>query len=322
MGVNRSENRRDTGVIIGIILLGVLIIAVIGVVVFVFQPFEQGKYDRIGKKTYTYESTQNLNVSLDIYNDVGSLSLQYDGGMESLFKAKIVVYGEKNAKMSDATDFSAHTSNETVHIKFDSGQNKREWFSLDDMYYKLNVSLNPNASVAYNLETTTGEMDLSFDSTSTSTITKLNVSSTTGSTEIILGDNTVLTCQEANIEATTGEIQVNALYNVTFPHDIDWRIGATTGGISLKIAQKFVPLVNYTAFFDINATTGGISLWYMLDEEEFGVKITAHTDTGSVQIPGGGNTYTSQDYTSKDVKYAFNLDTTTGGITAKGGENT
>lgn len=109
---------------------------------------------------------------------------------------------------------------------------------------------------------------------------------------------------------------------MTFPHDIDWRIGATTGRISLKVAQKFVPLVNYTAFFDINATTGEISLWYMLDEEEFGVKITAHTETGSVQIPGEENMYTSQDYTSKDVKYAFSLDTTTGEITAKRGENT
>lgn len=225
------------------------------------------------------------------------------------------MWGRSEAKIEDAINFTATTAGGKVIISFDSGDPTWKWSDKDVFYQKIFIKINPNAIAEYDIITTTGSINLDFDSLTESEILKLDVAVTTGSIDADFGDNTFLNTTEVSLVTTTGSIDVIS-QKVKFGNDIYWTITTTTGSIDLTVNQIIIPSDNYVATYDATTNTGSIDLLYTLDENDFGIRITAQTTTGSIGIPGGGNLYESTDYALKLIKYIFDLDTTTGSISA------
>ncbi|NHJ38981.1 MAG: hypothetical protein FK731_03035 [Asgard group archaeon] len=309
---NKLKNSKSG--IIGIIIAIVIIVAVIaGVVVFVV--IRGGPFTLIGETNYTYSSTDNLNLTLNIENTVGSITLENDDSLTTLMEVRLEMWGRSEANFADAVNFTSTISEGKVIISFDSGDLIWKWNDKEAFYQKLFIKINPNAIAEYNIITTTGSVNLNFDSLAESEILMLDVAITTGSIEVDFGDNTFLNTSEVNLATTTGSIEVIS-QDVKFADDILWSISTTTGSIELTIDQVSIPSNNYIATYDVSVTTGSIDLLYTLDENNFGTRITAQTTTGSITIPGGGSFYESSDYDAKLIKYIFDLVTTTGSISA------
>ncbi|MBK5114983.1 MAG: hypothetical protein JJE41_15265 [Candidatus Heimdallarchaeota archaeon] len=298
----------------GLIIIIVLVLVIIGGVVAVFVT-RGGPFTLIGETDYTYASTANLNLTLNIDNLVGSIEIENDDTLTSLMEARLEFWGRSEAVLTDAVNFTSSTAGGKVIISFESLLLPWNWVDKDAFYQKLFVKINPDAIAEYDVATTTGSITLDFDSLTESEIRMLDVDVTTGSITVDFGDNTFLNTSTVSLGTTTGSIDVIS-EEVKFVDDITWTIEATTGSIDLTVDQVAIPADNYTATFNVGTTTGSIDLLYTLDESDFGIRITAQTTTGSITLPGGGNLYESSGYSGELIKYIFDLDTTTGSIEA------
>ncbi len=306
--------KNDRNGIAGLIIVIVIALAIIAGVVAVLVT-RGGAFTLIGETDYTYASTANLNLSLTIDNTVGSIEIENDDTLTSLMEARLEFWGRSEATITDAVNFTDSNAGGKVLISFESGEVTWQWANKSAYYQKLFIKINPDAIVDYNLEVTTGSINLDFDSLTESEIRMLNVDVTTGSINADFGDNTFLNTSTVSLATTTGSIDVTS-EDVKFVDDIIWTIKTTTGSIDLIIDQVAIPTDTYTATFNVGTTTGSIDLLYTLDESNFGIRITAQTTTGSITLPGGGNFYESSGYSGEPIKYIFDLDTTTGSIEA------
>ncbi len=309
-----NKLKNNTNGQVGLIIIIVLVLAIIGGVVAVFVT-RGGPFTLIGETNYTYASTANLNLTLTIDNTVGSIEIENDDTLTSLMEARLEFWGRSEATITDAVNFTDSTAGGKVLISFESGEVTWQWANKSAYYQKLFIKINPDAIVDYNLEVTTGSINLDFDSLTESEIRMLDVLVTTGSVTADFGDNTFLNTSTVSLETTTGSIDVIS-QEVKFVDDIVWTIDTTTGSIDLTVDQVAIPADNYTATFNVGTTTGSIDLLYTLAETDFGIRITAQTTTGSITLPGGGNLYESTGYSGELIKYIFDLDTTTGSIEA------
>jgi len=306
--------KNDRNGIAGLIIVIIIALAIIAGVVAVLVT-RGGAFTLIGETDYTYAPTANLNLTLTIDNTVGSIEVENDDTLTSLMEARLEFWGRSEATIADAVNFTSSTAGGIVAISFDSGDLTWQWGDKDAFYQKLYVKINPDAIAEYNLTVTTGSVTLNFDSLTESEITMLDVDVTTGSISIDFGDNTFLNTSAVSIDTTTGSITIVS-EDVKFVDDIVWTISTTTGSITLTVVQVAIPVDNYIATYNVDTTTGSVTLHYTLDEGDFGVRIHGTTTTGSVTIPGGGNLYESTGYDSELIKYIFELDTTTGSISA------
>ncbi len=306
--------KNDRNGIVGLIIIIVIAVAVIAGVVAVVV-FRGGPFTLIGETNYTYTTTDNLNLTVNIENTVGSISIENDDTLTSLVEVRMEMWGRSEAILADAINFTSSITEGKVIISFDSGDLTWKWTDKDAFYQKLFVKINPDAIAEYDIITTTGSIDLDFDSITESEIRMLSVAITTGSISADFGDNTFLNTSTISLVTTTGSIDVIS-QDVKFADDIYWTITTTTGSIDLTVDQVAIPADNYTTTYDASTTTGSIDVLYTLDENDFGIRITAQTTTGSITLPGGENFYESNSYSSKTIKYLFDLDTTTGSISA------
>ncbi|MHA1187489.1 MAG: hypothetical protein ACTSSK_11560 [Candidatus Heimdallarchaeota archaeon] len=309
-----KNNKKGQASIIVIIIVIVFALAIIGGIVSIVV-LRGGPYLLKGETNFTYASTSNLNLTLNIDNTQGSVEIDYDDTLTSLLEARLELRGRSEATMADAVNFTSATVGDQVVISFDSGGNTWDWFNKSAFYQKLFIKINPDAIAKYSLTVTTGSVTLNFDSLTESEITMLDVEVTTGSVDVDFGDNTFLNTSAVSLETTTGSITMVS-EDVKFVDDIVWTISTTTGSITLTVIQVAIPIDDYIATYNADTTTGSVTLHYTLDEGDFGVRIHGTTTTGSVTIPGGGNLYESTGYVSELTKYIFELDTTTGSISA------
>jgi hypothetical protein len=299
---------------VGIIIIVVIVLAIIAGVVAVFVT-RGGPFTLIGETDYTYASTANLNLTLNIDNSVGTVEIETDDTLTSLLEARLEMWGRSEASLSDGKNFTDTTAGGKVIISFDSGTPTWAWTNKSAFYQKLFIKVNPDAIAEYDLTVITGSVILDFDSIAESEIRMLVVDVTTGSITADFGDNTFLNTSTVSLVTTTGSVTITS-EDVKFKDDITWTISATTGSITLTIIQVAIPADNYTATYNANTTTGSVTLSYTLDENDFGIRILGDTTTGSVTIPGGGNLYESPGYATEPIKYIFDLETTTGSISA------
>ena len=309
-----NKLKKDKNGIAGLIIIIVLALAIIAGVVAVLVT-RGGTFTLIGETDYTYASTANLTLALNIENSVGSISIENDDTLTSLMEARLEFWGRSEATIADAVNFSSSFVGEKVVVSFDSGVPTWKWGDKDAFYQKLFIKINPDAIVDYDVTATTGSITLDFDSLTESEIRLLDISITTGSINADFGDNTFLNTTTASLVTTTGSIDVIS-QEVKFVTDIVWTISTTSGSIDLTVDQVAIPVDSYTATFNVGTTTGSIDLLYTLDENDFGIRITAQTTTGSITLPGGENLYESSGYSGELIKYIFDLDTTTGSIEA------
>ena len=316
--VTRSLFKRKEGSVAALGVICVLMLAVIaaGVIVFIFV--YGGPYEYLGENTFTYESTDQLNVTLDIYNEVGAVNINYNDSMTDLFSAKISIYGREKADITTAANFTVEELVSKIIFTFDSGTlNIGNPFDKTQKYYVLDISIHENATLVYDIETTTGAINADFDSTKNTTIYAIDFLSTTGSIDLDFGANTTLETNEVNIELTTGSISFDAL-DVYYTGNTTFNLISTTGSIDLAVSQlSNIPDFNYTLDFNVEVTTGNIDLLYNTNAAIIGIKIDAMTSTGSITLPGGGSSFETPGYDLRGIKYYFDLSTTTGNIIAQ-----
>jgi hypothetical protein len=299
---------------VGLIIIIVIAIAIVAGVVAVFVT-RGGPFTLIGETDYTYVSTANLNLTLTIENTVGSVKIENDDTLTSLMEARLEFWGRSEATIADALNFTSSVAGGKVLISFDSGDVTWQWANKSAYYQKLFIKITPDAIAEYDIAVTTGSVTLDFDSLTESEIRMLDVDVTTGSVTVDFGDNTFLNTSTVNLVTTTGSITLTS-EDVKFEDDIVWTISTTTGSLTLTIIQVAIPTDNYTATYNADTTTGSVTLHYTIDDGDFGIRITGDTTTGSVTLPGGGNLYESPGYATEPIKYIFDLETTTGSITA------
>lgn len=310
-----TKLQKNKNAIIGIIISVIFAVAIIvGIIVLV--SLLGGPFERIDEFDYTYESISNENLTLEIYNSVGQINIEYDESLTTLFEGTIVLYGRENANISQAKNFTSIIENNRVVIKFDSGKTSGGLFDKTAFYHELYLSINPIAIVNFDIETEVGGIEFRSDSTTVTIIEALSLSTTTGGISVDFGENTVLDTETINLTGTTGLIEFIS-EDVNFTSNITFNIDVTTGGVDLFVAQTSFPSANYTAIYNVKSTTGGIDLNYQITDSNIGIKMVASVTTGNIDLPGDGNSYETSGYESKDVRYYFDLETTTGGIIAE-----
>ncbi len=299
---------------LAIIIVVVIILLIIAGVVAVFVT-RGGPFTLIGETNYTYASTANLNLTLTIDNTVGSVEIETDDTLTSLLEARLEMWGRSEAILADAVNFTDTIAAGKVIISFDDGNPTWSWTNKSAFYQKLFIKVNPDAITEYDVTIITGSVDLNFDSLTECEIRMLDVEITTGSIDADFGDNTFLNTSTVHLKTITGSIDIIS-EEVKFVDDITWTISVITGSIDMTISQIAIPANNYTATFNAGTVTGSVTLSYTLDENDFGIRILGSTTTGSVTLPGGGNLYESSGYATEPIKYLFDLETTTGSISA------
>jgi len=309
-----NKLKKDRNGIAGLIIIIVLALAIIAGVVAVMVT-RGGPFTLIGETDYTYASTANLNLTVNIENTIGSITIENDDTLTSLVEVRLEMWGRSEAILADAVNFTSSVVGGKVIISFDSGVQTWKWGDKDAFYQKIFVKINPDAIVEYDILTATGSVILYFDSLTESEIRMLDVEVATGSIDADFGDNTFLNTSTVSLITSTGSIDVIS-EEVKFVDDIYWTITTSTGSIDLTVEQVAIPSNNYIATYDATTSTGSVEVLYTLNEVNFGIRITAQTTTGSITIPGGGNLYESSGYASELIKYIFDLDTSTGSISA------
>ncbi|MHA1121512.1 MAG: hypothetical protein ACTSPC_01705 [Candidatus Heimdallarchaeota archaeon] len=306
--------KKNKSGIVGIIIVIVIILAIIGGVLAVFLT-RGGPFTLIGETDYTYAPTANLNLTLNIANAAGNIEIDYDDTLVSLMDARLEFWGRSEATIADAVNFTSSTAGGIVTISFESNDTTWKWSDKDVFYQKLFIKINPDAIAKYIILTNAGSINLDFDSTTESEIRMLDVTVSAGSITVDFGDNTFLNTSTVSLVGSAGSIHVTS-QDVKFVDDIAWTITTQAGSIDLIIDQVAIPADDYTATYDVSTSAGSIELLYTLAETDFGVSITAQTSTGSITLPGGGNTYQSSGYVTETIKYIFDLETSAGSVSA------
>ena len=103
-----------------------------------------GPFTLIGETDYTYASTANLNLTVNIENTVGSITIENDDALTSLVEVRLEMWGRSEAILADAVNFTSSIAGGKVIISFDSGVQNWKWGDKDAFYQKLFVKINPD----------------------------------------------------------------------------------------------------------------------------------------------------------------------------------
>ena len=328
--VYRRPKAIGVGVLIAIcILVPIILIGVFGSINFV----------DVGELYFDIDTLTETNIVLNIDNSVGSVDISYDVSATKLFDATIEVKGRPGASLDDAKNFQWIYESGVAHeITFDSGDYGFFFWNKQAFTYDITIKLHPDAVVDYSIITSTGSsslvsngidnlditdiwlsastgrVTLDLSGSINTTIGDLDLDSSTGRISANLGERTTLETTNVNIETSTGGLNL-AYKDIIFTGDIDWVVQTSTGSIVLTIEQNLVLPLNFTAAFDVDTSTGSITMNVAFNST-IGYYIEGATSTGSVDILGSGSAYTSPGYASADNQFTFDLETSTGSVTA------
>ncbi len=229
-------------------------------------------------------------------------------------KATLVVFGRSNADLSDAINFTSSEVESEIIVSFNSDNTSFNFFNKKAFYQNLYITIHPNATVKYNLETDIGLIDFNSDSLATSIIKQLDVKTNTGNINVDFGQSTYITTNFVKIISSIGSISLIS-QEILVATSVTFNITSTIGNINLLISYNNVPEANYSIIHNVQCTSGNIDLLYSFSNE-VGLIINATTNVGTIDIPGGGTSYQSPDIGSKTAIYEFDFLTTIGNIKA------
>lgn len=164
------------------------------------------------------------------------------------------------------------------------------------------------------LSTSTGRIFFDFEDAIGTTVNEITFNGSTGNIIALLGESMNINSADIIMSTSTGSIELN-FEDVIFNADTNWNIETSTGSISIEFIQNIILPINFTTAFVIETSTGCIAVEGEI-VSDLGIEITAATDTGSINLPGELNYYTSTDYHLKNNQFSFTLLTSTGSITA------
>ncbi|MCK4972919.1 MAG: zinc ribbon domain-containing protein [Candidatus Heimdallarchaeota archaeon] len=330
-----SKYDRRRKVVIG---LSVGIIAIIVVPIVLWSIFGVINYQHIGTFGYDETSMEYTNLDLIINSSVGSIDIFYDDSMIKPFEATVEVYGRKDASLSDALNFTTtYLSNDTMEISFDSGDFDFFFWDKKVFTYDITVYINPAETadifvdadtgsvslsteaidslniVSIDLQSNTGSIDLDMTNSVNTTLNGLSLVTDTGRIDVDLGVRTALNDSYVLIDTSTGSIDFGFV-DLISADSMTWEIVTSTGSINIEIMQDIVYPFQFLSFFDVETSTGSITVDFFFNAT-IGYHFYGSTSTGSVDILGNEDEYSSPNYATAENLYDFELTTSTGSVT-------
>jgi hypothetical protein len=270
-----------------------------------------GRFIAAGEKDIvTVDKSTHSTLILDVYLSVGSISLEVIPTALYLVDVvnKVSIREGSGGTLAEAEEVtSSEIDSDTMKIIFDSND---EGITVD-YKYDLFIKVCNNISLQINLVATTGEINADLLDASV-TVSLFDIETTTGSLTLSVQD-VLMADSSPTIQTTTGTQDI-IFTNINYTASTLWTITSSTGGIDVDLTDTGPSSsTSLTHSFDISCTTGGIDIISDL-HQDIGVKITASVSTGTITLPGGGDSYTSSNFASATLKYDFSLATDTGRI--------
>ncbi|PWI49095.1 hypothetical protein CEE45_02830 [Candidatus Heimdallarchaeota archaeon B3_Heim] len=245
----------------------------------------------LGVGSITFDVIPTATYLVDVVNAV-SIREGSDGTLD---EAKAVISSEINT--------------DTMKISFDSGDDNIQV----DYKYDSTIKVANNISLQINFLAATGEIFADLTDKSV-TVSSFYVEATTGTITLSLGEFLMFD-SSPTVKTTTGNQDVTVT-NLKYVSTTTWSITGMTGGINLDLTDNLPQNLtgSTTHLFNLDCTTGSIDVISDLSLG-IGLQITASVTTGTIDVPGSGDSYTSPNFASSLLKYDFTIITTTGGIT-------
>lgn len=288
----------------GIILIGLVFLP------FSFNVFDQYEYIGDLNRSIREDLTNTSSyIDLEIYNSLGAVNIDIIDTPE-LFEAQIHVYAREGHALRGANRF-IFVEYENHHLIFFDSSTGSDW--ENPYYYELDIIMSSQATIALDIEVSTGSISVSAHQTN---ISSLFLDTSTGSITADFEEVYFSPLQDFTLHTSTGSITAT-LNNVIYSsNEVEWMIDTSTGSIDLDLVQESIndnTLINY----NVGTSTGSIDFNYELNST-IGLQIYADVSTGNVYTPSYSTdeeyTYKSENYDSASMKINVLLDTSTGSI--------
>ncbi len=164
------------------------------------------------------------------------------------------------------------------------------------------------------MDTSTGSITFDMYASVDASIRGLTLGCSTGRIDAYLGEAMIINASTVDISTSTGSIELQ-YKNIIQYNDLIWNLDTSTGSIAIYYEQTTLPPVNCSSIYNVETSTGSITVDCLVNTE-LGIEMDADTSTGSINLPGDRNYYSSPDFLLKACQHSFILTTSTGSITA------
>jgi hypothetical protein len=278
--VKKSNGLKVIAVIAIALIASVAILTPISLLI-AFGPLN---YQYLESTNYTYEPTTIASTELEIYNQIGEVSIVYDNELSNLFDATIDIFGRKKADPNQAKTFqdsiiTEGSNSSKVKISFDSGIYLTGWLNPTALKYKITVRINPEAYIDFNVETSSGDISINNDGYSELIkISRFWFKTGSGDITATLPNNLKISNDDFKMKTSSGSINLNIGDNSFFEID-NFTIETGSGDINIQYGSSVTIISNYM----IISTSSGSNDHY-LDHNNTIMTSQLEISTGSGDI--------------------------------------
>jgi hypothetical protein len=260
----------------------------------------------LGTLEYEIPDTGITAIELSITNDIGSVDVIYDDSISNLFEAEITVRGGLRASIEDAVNFNHEIVGDSINVNFFFDNHLANLFRMKRLIHNIDIYINPTAEVAFDVECSTGSIEISLHNEDDVVINGLELVSSTGSVKFYGTASDNLNIGDVLLSSSTGSITFD-LFGTTNAFISGLQLDTSTGSIHAELGE-------YTTLncsvVNLYTSTGSITLVYSniiyYNELDWSVS----TSTGSISL------FIEQTIlSSTNASMDFMLDTSTGSIT-------
>jgi len=238
--------------LVAIVLVVILVIAVVGVVIG-FAPFQQVNFTQSNEASAGNVNSLRLVLSAEIAN-VNVMLKDLPGNQRAAIN--ISATGRRGIFGGDeplALAFGEDTNNST--LTYSIGIRRAEdWPTLNMLDVVCNVYVDPSVSLDIIVRTTTGTITMNADEEVT--FEGLTLETTTGNVQFSWEEAKIARNIPLNLKATTGSVDVNITQSRQLAFDVTLNAEATTGGVSLVLNIKN----DVGARISATTTLGGVDI--------------------------------------------------------------
>lgn len=271
-----------------------------------------GTYRRLGEKEVTVPTQVPINwstVQMDLQTSSGEVMLHMAPDTADYFVKAIITVkgrnGEGSVEEANTMTYEA-VSDDVVAIEFDS-----DWLEIvqnNPYAYDLDISIKKGVKLELDVTAASGNIEVVLTDIE---IAMLEIVISSGNLELELS-NIDFSATVPKMTASSGDITTQLVDIAYLTAQTNWKMSCSSGNIEVTL-QQAISDTQGTRMFDLSTSSGSVTVDTNLPSE-YGMKIDAHATSGSINILGDGESYTSSNFTSAQTKYEFELDTSSGNI--------
>lgn len=307
---NNPRRKSRTWIIVAVIIVFSLVIAARAFHSADFALFHDRTY--LGEKSFVIASKDPLDLRLEIENAAGDVSVTF-AESTALLSARIKVWGDEDASLTDAASFSERTNGLTTTATFDSSDDHSwDFFDHAGFSYDLFIIIAKEARTDVMIDVSSG--DITLHAQHPTTITGLDLETSSGSITADLGANSILACSESDISTSSGAVTLKWT-DLIIQRNTNWDLDTSSGTISIEMRQQTVPEEPKRMTFGIDVSSGNVVIVHAFTPA-VGLKVLGEVSSGSINLMGNQGTYESENYGSALLQLDFDIDVSSGNIAA------